>query len=148
MRYLSNKEKKALSAILPPGYEIQKKDKITESLGMIYKNSEKFLIIVESNKKTILRVIPHLRTLIDTELKSVYVDKGAIPFIIKGANIMRPGIQKIDSTILKGEIILVKDEEHKKALAVGEALFDSEEMQKQEKGISVNILHYMGDEKF
>lgn len=148
MRHLSNKEKKALSEILPPGYEIKKKDEITEGQGMIYKSGEKFLIITESNKKTILKIIPHLKTLIDTELKSVYVDLGAVPFIIKGANIMRPGIQKIDTGILKGEVILVKDEEHKKSLAIGEALFDSEEMQKQEKGISINILHYMGDEKF
>lgn len=148
MRHLSNKEKKALSEILPPGYEIKKKDEITEAQGMIYKSGEKFLIVTESNKKIISKVIPHLKTLIDTELKSVYVDLGAVPFIIKGANIMRPGIQKIDPEIIKGETILVKDEEHKKTLAIGEALFNSEEMQAQEKGISVNILHYMGDDLY
>lgn len=148
MRHLSNKEKKALSEILPPGYEIKKKDEITENKGIIYRGDEKFLIIIERNKKIMSKVIPHLRTLNDKELKSVYVDLGAIPFIIKGANIMRPGIQKIDPNIKKGETILVKDEGYKKTLAIGEALFNSEEMQRQEKGISVNILHYMGDEKF
>ncbi|MCA9497435.1 MAG: hypothetical protein KC589_10930 [Nanoarchaeota archaeon] len=92
--------------------------------------------------------MPHLSCLDENEYKSVYVDKGAIPFIIKGADLMRPGIQKIDEGINENEVILVRDENHNKVLAVGHSLFSSEEMETQEKGKSVNIIHYVGDEYY
>jgi PUA domain protein len=147
MRHLSNKEKKELSTISPAGYIIGKKDEITDDGEIIYNNGEKMFIIIEKDKKGIKKIIPHLKNLIDEDIPSVYVDHGAIPFLIKGADMMRPGIQKIE-TFKKGDTILVRDEEHSKALAVGEALFDSEEMVKQEKGVSVKVLHFMGDSKF
>lgn len=144
MRHLSNKEIKSLSEILYPGYEISKKDEITEGDDIIYRNGEKFLIVIEKNKKNILKVIPHLKSLVDEGIKSVYVDHGAIPFIMKGADIMRPGIQKIEE-FQKNEIIFIKDEEHLRVLAVGEALFSSEEMNEMKKGIVVKVHHFLGD---
>ena len=144
MRHLSNKEIKGLNEILFPGYELSKKDTITEGDDIIYRNGEKYLIIIDKNKKNILRVIPHLKSLVDSGIKSVYVDHGAIPFIMKGADIMRPGIQKIEE-FEKGETIFIKDEEHSRVLAVGEALFSSEEMTGMEKGIVVKVYHFLGD---
>lgn len=148
MRFLSNKEKKELKEILPPGYELGKKDEVKEDNDMLFVNGEKALIISGKNKKKILKFIPHLRTLKDEFYKAVYVDHGAIPFLMKGADMMRPGIQIIDDGFEKDEIILVKDEEHKKTLAVAKALFNSEDMKNQEKGKSVEVIHYMGDELF
>ena len=147
MRHLSNKEKKELQKLLWEGYNILKKDEIVEDKNIIYKNSEKYLIIFESTKKEIKKVIPHLRNLVEKGFSSVYIDSGAIPFLIKGADMMRPGIQEIEQ-FKKDDIILIREEEHKKTLAIGLALYDSEEMKKMEKGISVKVLHYMGDEKF
>jgi predicted RNA-binding protein (TIGR00451 family) len=148
MRHLSNKEKKQINEILWPGYSLDKKDEITEEKNILYKNGDKYLIILEKDKKKITKIIPHLRELNEKPFKSVYIDEGAIPFLIKGADMMRPGIHQIDEDIEKGEIILIKDLEHRKALAVGEAVLPSEEMHTQEKGVSVKVLHYMGDNNF
>lgn len=147
MRHLSNKEKKQLNEMLWDGYALEKKDEIVEDKHIIYKNTDKYLIILEENKKGILKIIPHLRTLNESPFKSVYIDAGAIPFLIKGADMMRPGIQKIED-FKKGEIILIRDEQYSKTLAIGEALYDSEEMKKMEKGICVKVHHYMGDYNF
>ncbi|NCN86342.1 RNA-binding protein [archaeon] len=145
MRHLSNKEIKSLIELIPKSYSLDKRDEIVEKDRIIYRNSEKLFIILEKNKKEITKVIPHLKNLVEEGFKSVYVDHGAIPFIIKGADLMRPGIQKIED-FSKDEIILIKDEEHKKTIAVGRALFSSEEMTEQKKGISVKVLHFLGDE--
>ena len=140
MRYLSNKEKKELNSKLPKGYQISKKDQIKEDKNnILYKEEEKFLINIKGN------YFPHLKTINESEYKSVYVDKGAIPFVIKGADLMRPGIQKIDKSIQENEIILVKDENHNKTIAIGISQFSTNEMEKQEKGKSVKIIHYAGD---
>jgi PUA domain protein len=139
MRFLSGKEKKELNEKLPKGYIIEKKDDIKEKDNMLYKNEAKFLIIKDKN------FLPHLKSINEKEYKSIYVDKGAIPFVIKGADIMRPGIRKIDENIQKNEIILVKDDTHFKTLAIGFAEYNSVDMQKQEKGKSVIIYHYVGD---
>jgi len=140
MRFLSNKEKKELANNLPKGYEITKKDELKEQDNILYKNSEKFLIL--KNKV----YLPHLNSVSDANYNSVYVDRGAIPFIIKGADLMRPGIQKMDEKIEKGEIILIKDEEHNKNLAIGFSMFSSKDMQIQKKGKSVKVYHYVSDE--
>ena len=56
-------------------------------------------------------------------------------------DIMRPGITKIDPTIKKGEIIEIVDETHNRALAVGKALFNAEEMKKKTSGKVIKNLH-------
>jgi PUA domain protein len=143
MRYLSNKEKKEIQDMLPAGYEITKKDEIKEGNdNILYKNSEKFLIKIDNE------LLPYLKSINEEEYKSVYVDKGAIPFVIKGADLMRPGIQKIDSDIKENQIILIKDENHNKTIAIGKSIYSSEDLENQEKGKSVKIFHYVGDEYY
>ena len=143
MRYLSNKEKKELSSKLPKGYEINKKDEIKEGKDeIIYNGENKFLININGS------FYPHLKSIDENKYKSVYVDKGAIPFVIKGADLMRPGIQKIDDNIQKEEVIQIKDENHNKTIAIGISMFSSEEMQNQEKGKSVKVIHYVGDKYY
>lgn len=144
-RHLSNKEKKEINKILIGDYSLDKKDEITEDDGILYKNKEKYLLIVEKNKKQVLKVVPHLKSILENGIKSVYIDNGAIPFLIKGADMMRPGITEIEDEIKKDDIIFIRDAGHKKVLAVGYAIFASEEMKKKEKGMSVKNIHYMGD---
>jgi PUA domain protein len=151
MRFLSNSEKKELNELLPSGLKFDKKDEIIEEKEIILKNSEKFLIILNKNKKEITKVIPHLKSINEksqNDFKSVFIDSGAIPFLIKGADMMRPGIHKIEKGIKKDEIILIKDLEYEKVLAIGSAIYTAEEMENQQKGISVKVLHYVGDNKF
>jgi len=143
MRFLSNKEKKELLGKLPEGYVVNKKDKLKEDKNIIYNGENKLLIIWGEG-----RFLPHLKSLDDKFYKSVYVDKGAIPFIIKGADLMRPGIVNIEKDIKKDEVILVKDFEFKKTLAIGFSIFSSDDMESQEKGKSVLISHHIGDEYY
>lgn len=142
MRHLSGKEKKNLKILLPKGYDIDKKDEIIIRDEILLRNNEPYLI-VKNNK-----YIPHLKSLNDEYYKSVYVDKGAIPHLLNGADMMRPGIQKIDDNIEKEDLILIRDENHNKILAVGESLYTSEELKCQEKGKSVKVLHYVSDEYY
>lgn len=75
---------------------------------------------------------------------SVTVDMGAVKFVCNGAKVMRPGITNFDS-FKKGDIIVVKDQTHGKALAVGIALEESEAAKSMSKGYVVENLHYISD---
>lgn len=75
---------------------------------------------------------------------SVTVDMGAVKFVCNGAKVMRPGITGFDS-FNKGDLVVVKDQTHGKALAVGVALEDSEAAKLMAKGYVVENLHYISD---
>ena len=79
-------------------------------------------------------------------LKQVVVDAGAVPFVCKGADVMRPGIVSFDAGIQKDELVAIVDVAHKKALAVGKMLFSGEEAQAMTKGRVVQNVHFVGDE--
>ncbi len=70
----------------------------------------------------------------------------AVPYMIKGADVMRPGIKEIDGGIAKGEIVAIVDEMNKKAIAVGIAEFSTEEMREMMKGRVIKNIHWVGDE--
>ena len=78
-------------------------------------------------------------------LPAVVVDPGAIKFVCNGADVMRPGIVRIDGDFAKGARVAVKESTHGKAIAVGEALLASNEMREAAKGAVVKNLHYVGD---
>ncbi len=91
--------------------------------------------------------LPHLKfLLINCFLKCVSVDTGAIPFVVKGADIMRPGIVWIEEGVLANELVVVIDEVHKKPLSVGRMLFSSADANHQIKGKIIQNLHWVGDE--
>lgn len=85
---------------------------------------------------------------INFKMKSVNVDKGAIPFVAKGADIMRPGIIRIDADIKKDDIIKILDPIHNRPLAVGIALLDAQEMEKTDKGKVIRNIHNANDAVF
>ena len=93
------------------------------------------------------RLIPMLNYLQNFPLlKKVVIDQGAIKFIVNGADVMRPGIVSIEEGIQKDEAIMVIDVVHQKPLAVGIALYGSEEMKAMTKGKVIKNIHYVGDE--
>ncbi len=81
----------------------------------------------------------------DIVIPKVTVDMGAIKFVTSGADVMRPGIVRIDEGIEEGGLVVVVDETHGKALALGRAMLDSSDMETMEKGKSVTIIHHVGD---
>lgn len=91
--------------------------------------------------------IPVLTLLLDNkvDLKSIIVDRGAIRYVTNGADVMRPGITKIDPLIKKGDIVRIADETHNRALAVGKALFDAHAIEAKSSGKVIKNLHTIQD---
>jgi PUA domain protein len=75
----------------------------------------------------------------------ITVDMGAIPFVCKGANVMAPGIRKVDGEFQKGDLLVVVDEKHGKALAIGESMLDATVFRETKKGPVIKTLHYVSD---
>ena len=74
----------------------------------------------------------------------VVVDTGAIKFMCKGANVMRPGIKTHDE-FEKEKIVCIVEESQHKFLAVGKSLVSSAELEKMEKGEVIKNMHYISD---
>ncbi len=78
-------------------------------------------------------------------LPQVVVDMGAVPHVVGGADIMAPGIRKVDGEVAERQFLVVVDEKHGKYLAVGRALMGSGVMAATKKGKVVENVHYVGD---
>ena len=75
----------------------------------------------------------------------VTVDMGAVKHVLNGANVFSPGIVDCDKNIKTGDCIYIRDEKYKKAIAIGIAEMNCEEMLKRKSGIAVKNIHYYGD---
>ena len=79
------------------------------------------------------------------ERGTVTVDAGAVQFVSGGADVMRPGIVEADDNIEEGDPVVIVEETHGKALAIGTALVDGDEMT-GDSGRVVDSIHHVGDE--
>jgi PUA domain protein len=77
----------------------------------------------------------------------VTVDAGAVSFVSDGADVMRPGIVEADESIAAGDLVVVREETHGKALAIGRALEGGPDLP-GESGKVVESLHHVGDDLF
>jgi PUA domain protein len=82
----------------------------------------------------------------NVDKRFVTVDKGAIPFVLNGADIMRPGIVAFDKNIKKSDLVIINEETHKKPIAIGISLWNGGEFEEQKKGKCVKNLLYVGDD--
>jgi PUA domain protein len=114
---------------------------VESDVGEIYMLGGKPLLFKAGN-----RVLP---TLLFAEFTAkaprIVVDMGAIPYVCKGATVMAPGIVRIEGEFKSGELVLIVDMKHGKALALGESLLDSENAKQAKKGPVVKTLHYVSD---
>ena len=78
-------------------------------------------------------------------MKKIIVDKGAIRFVTNAADVMRPGITHIEPSIKKGDIVVIVDENHDRALAIGKAMLNADQMQETKTGKVVKNLHTIQD---
>ena len=88
---------------------------------------------------------PFLKCPCVDRLPAVVVDMGAIPYVCNGAGVMAPGIVEIKTPFKEGEIVVVRDVRHGKALSIGKALKSSVEIMSNKKGKVIENLHYVGD---
>ncbi|MEM2910450.1 MAG: PUA domain-containing protein [Nitrososphaerota archaeon] len=108
---------------------------VLEGLAAFVKVNDALLpVLIESFNKDVLDRMP-----------SVIVDMGAIPHIANGADVMRPGIVALEGEFKEGELVIVRDERHRKPIAVGKALERYENMMKADRGKAVMNLHHVGD---
>ena len=75
---------------------------------------------------------------------SITVDMGAVKFMCKGANVMRPGIKKF-TEFEKDSLVCIIEESQCKFLAVGKAMVSSSELENMEKGEIIKNMHYISD---
>ncbi|MGH1568207.1 MAG: PUA domain-containing protein [Nitrosopumilus sp.] len=75
---------------------------------------------------------------------SVTVDMGAVKFMCKGANLMRPGIKEF-TEFEKNKLVCIVEESQHKFLAIGKSIVSSSELDTMDKGEVVKNIHYVSD---
>jgi PUA-domain protein len=75
----------------------------------------------------------------------IVVDMGAVPYVCNGADVMAPGIVRVEGEFGKGDLVLVVDEKHGKPLALGESLYDSENVRNTKQDAVVKSVHFVSD---
>ena len=142
MRFLSNKEVKKLKDVL-------NKYGIKEKRLILYDKAKHELILDENKKPLLIKIddkyVPTL--LLDVDLPKVIIDLPAVKFIANGADVMRPGIKELD-LFDKDDVVVILDEKYNKKIAIGIALFDSENIKNMQKGKVIRNVHYVGDEVY
>ncbi len=90
---------------------------------------------------------PTLKGALELDIQSRYVvvDMGAVKFVIKGADIMSPGITDADQNIKEGDLVIIVDETHRKPLATGRSIISGQEMVENNEGKAVKTIHHIGD---
>ena|SRR5208337_3566730 len=78
--------------------------------------------------------------------RRVVVDAGAIPYVVNGADIMRPGIISVTDDVKAQAPVQIVDERHGKPLAIGISLFDAPDLRASTAGKMVKKFHHVGDE--
>jgi PUA-domain protein len=93
------------------------------------------------------RVMPTVKGLLAFPAKDrfVTVDEGAIDFILRGADVMAPGVVAADPKVQPGDAVWIREEKHLRPLAVGVAIMSGPEMAAAEKGKAVRTVHHLRD---
>jgi PUA-domain protein len=80
-----------------------------------------------------------------SRVPKIVVDMGAVPYVCNGADVMAPGIVRVEGEFSKGDLVLVVDEKHGKPLALGESIYDAESARNTKQGVVVKTLHFVSD---
>ncbi|WP_292424671.1 RNA-binding protein [Methanoregula sp.] len=123
----------------------------TDMIEILETNADVALYLV--NKKPLLMdtgdwVFPTLKGAVQCPFpeRMVTVDAGAIPYVVNGADVMRPGIVAVSDDIVAGSPVQIADERHKKPLAIGVALMDGPAIRASAQGKMCKNFHHVGDE--
>ena len=106
--------------------------------SLIYLESKPLLVKKDSY------IVPYIEVVPLSNVKRVYVDRGAVKPITNGADVMAPGIVKFDD-FGEGDVVGVFLEGTNSVLAVGIALINSERLKDVKKGKVIKNLHYLSD---
>jgi len=78
-------------------------------------------------------------------LPAMIVDMGAVPHIVNGADVMRPGIRDFRGEFNEGDFVVVRDEKYLRPLAVAIALVGLEECKAMRRGKVAKNIHHVND---
>lgn len=94
------------------------------------------------------RNYPTLRAILDgiITIPTVTVDMGAVKFVVNGADIMRPGITKVDDAVTANGIVAIVDERHGKPLAIGVSQLSASDLRAATSGKVVKSIHHVNDD--
>ncbi len=145
--YLSSRLTRALLEELEKTTGI-KKNALPKKPAIELIKSERFDLFLLDGSPALVRVndtlIPTLNSPLVDLLPSVVVDMGAVPHVCNGADVMVPGIVRLDD-FPKDAVVVVRDEKYGKPLVVGKALLSSDEIRSSKRGRAIENLHYVGD---
>ncbi|WVQ93777.1 hypothetical protein IAU59_000855 [Kwoniella sp. CBS 9459] len=83
-------------------------------------------------------------------LPHVQIDRGAIKFLLAGANMMAPGLLsaggKLPDGLAKDEVVAIHAEGKEHACGIGKLVASSEEIKKAAKGVAVEVVCWIGDD--
>lgn len=132
-----------LSPLLPKGKKVLEVVEFETGKGIqkIFLH-ESVPILVELYNKEILPYIEAAERA-NLDLPRVVVDLGAVPHIANGADVMGPGIVRVDGEVKEDDLVLVTDEKFGRIIAIGRALRDKTRI--KSRGKSIENLHYAGD---
>ena len=77
------------------------------------------------------------------------VDKGAIPYVLGGANIMCGGLTsagaEMPTDLEEGANVVIMAEGKEHAIAVGTLKMSTSDIKSKNKGVAVEVGHFLGD---
>lgn len=147
-RHLSKREVKQLLQQLETNLRMSNLDKEgyeeveDESVKLILHRGEPFVFFLPENL-----IVPHLKYLLKHGhcfLPKLVVDRGAVKPIASGADVMAPGIVRVEGEFREGELAVVV-EERSIPIAVARALFPIDAVLVMKKGKVAENLHHLGD---
>ena len=94
------------------------------------------------------QVFPHLYIAMTYPgmLPAVYVDDGAVRALLRGADLMAPGIKNMPDAFEAGQVIEIRLLEQTVPFALGVAELDSTEINNNTKGLAIKIVHILKDD--
>ncbi|KAI0986042.1 hypothetical protein GJ496_008462 [Pomphorhynchus laevis] len=129
-----------------PKREIPKVVKCTDHIELLANSAGNLLFFKQRDSI----YIPTLRFLhqFPFMLQSQQADAGAIRFLISGANVMCPGLTSQGGCLTdasSGHYVQITAEGKEHALAIGVMRMSSDEIKSVNKGIAIEVLHYLND---
>ena len=122
-----------------------------DMIEVIETNADVSLFMV--NKKLLLMdtgdwVFPTLKGAIQFPFpeRRIVVDAGAIPYVVNGADVMRPGIVSVTDDVKSFSPVQIVDERHGKPLAIGVALLNAPDIRASTTGKMCKNFHHVSDE--
>jgi len=112
----------------------------TQTAKIFFANNRPLLAILNGSLLPTLLFEEALRL-----LPKIVVNMGAVPHICNGADVMAPGVVRIENEYKTNDYVIVVDERHGKPLALAIALTDSQTALKMQHGKIAKNIHYVGD---